>query len=125
MEKLWKGRFSKPLDEKCAKFNSSLPVDKRLYGCDIKGSVAHVTMLKNCGIIPSEDADKIVSELKKIKDDIDSGALKFNPESEDVHSFIENELTARIGEAGKKLYGIFCFVQNDFSGNKTGNQQKI
>ena len=104
MEKLWKGRFSKPLDEKCAKFNSSLPVDKRLYGCDIKGSVAHVTMLKNCGIIPSEDADKIVSELKKIKDDIDSGALKFNPESEDVHSFIENELTARIGEAGKKLH---------------------
>ena len=61
MEKLWKGRFSKPLDEKCAKFNSSLPVDKRLYECDIKGSVAHVTMLKNCNIIPSEDADKIVA----------------------------------------------------------------
>ncbi len=104
MEKLWKGRFSKQLDEKCAKFNSSLPVDKRLYGCDIKGSVAHVTMLKNCNIIPSEDADNIVAELKKIKDDIDSGVLKFNPESEDVHSFIENELTARIGEAGKKLH---------------------
>ena len=104
MEKLWKGRFSKPLDEKCAKFNSSLPVDKRLYECDIKGSVAHVTMLKNCNIIPSDDADKIVAELKKIKDDIDSGALKFDPECEDVHSFIENELTARIGDAGKKLH---------------------
>lgn len=104
MDKLWKGRFSKPLDEKCAKFNASIETDKKLFACDIEGSIAHVTMLKNCGIIKEGEGDKITKELKNIKSDIETGKLKIDQEAEDIHSFIESELTARLGELGKKLH---------------------
>ncbi len=102
--KLWKGRFSKELDPKTNDFNSSISIDSRMYKQDIEGSIAHATMLKDCGIISKEDGESITTELKKILNDIENGQLLIDPNSEDIHSFIETELTERIGDAGKRLH---------------------
>lgn len=104
MAKLWTGRFSKDVDEGVNDFNSSISVDKRLWKEDITGSIAHATMLGATGIISEEDADKIVSGLQKIMEDVESGALAIDMKAEDIHTFVEGELTARIGDAGKKLH---------------------
>ena len=104
MGKLWQGRFSKELNEAADKFNRSLPFDKKLYKQDIFGSIAHAEMLFNKGIISKKDLDDIVGGLQSIYEDISNGILKFDDESEDIHSFVENELTKRVGEAGKKLH---------------------
>ena len=104
MEKLWKGRFKRSLAGGAEDFNSSIAVDKRLYECDIEGSIAHVTMLANCGILTLQEGDQIKTELSEIKKDIESGKLVINEESEDIHTFVENELTIRLGELGKKLH---------------------
>ena len=104
MAKLWGGRFRKSTDTKVDDFNSSIRFDKRMYKQDIKGSVAHATMLGKQGIIPKADADKIVAELKNILKDIDNGKVEFLIDAEDIHMNIEKILTDRIGDAGKRLH---------------------
>ena len=104
MDKMWKGRFSKELDSRVNDFNSSISFDSRMYKEDIEGSIAHATMLGNQGIIPKEDSLQIVETLKAILSDIESGKLPFDMAAEDIHMFIEAELTKRIGTVGKKLH---------------------
>ena len=102
--KLWAGRFSKEADERVNDFNSSIRFDSRMYAHDIKGSMAHAQMLGAQGIIPRADADAICDGLDSICGDLQSGALLFDPQAEDIHMFIEQELTKRIGDAGKRLH---------------------
>lgn len=104
MAKMWQGRFSKELDEKVNDFNSSISFDNRMYKEDITGSIIHATMLGRQGIISEEDSKAISKELTNIYDDIASGKLAFDPSAEDIHMFIEQVLTERIGEAGKRLH---------------------
>ena len=104
MAKLWGGRFRKSTDTKVDDFNSSIRFDKRMYRQDIKGSIAHASMLGKEEIIPQEDADKIVSELKNILEDIEAGKVEFLIDAEDIHMNIEKILTDRIGDAGKRLH---------------------
>ena len=104
MEKMWAGRFEKALDAKADDFNSSIRFDYKMYAQDIKGSVAHAQMLAKQGIISKADCDKIIYGLCGILDDINSGALEIDMSSEDIHMFVESELTKRIGDAGKRLH---------------------
>ncbi len=104
MEKMWAGRFQKALDKKADDFNSSIAVDCRMYAQDIRGSIAHATMLVKQGILPAEDLPKIVDGLTEILEEIESGKLPFDENAEDIHMFIEGELTKRIGDAGKRLH---------------------
>ncbi len=101
---LWKGRFQKALSKTTNDFNSSISFDSRMYKEDIEGSIAHSAMLGKCGIISQEDADAIGEGLKGILADIESGKLTIDPEAEDIHTFIEGELTARLGDTGKRLH---------------------
>ena len=102
--KMWDARFAKATDARVNDFNSSISFDWRMYHCDIAGSIAHATMLGECGIIDAGESEKIVAELRRIEADIDSGALAIDPEAEDIHMFIEAVLTERIGETGKRLH---------------------
>lgn len=104
MKKLWGGRFSKPTDKHVDDFNSSIRFDQRMYKQDIRGSIAHAKMLGKQNIIPQEDSDKIVCELKNIMEDIESGKIDFLIDAEDIHMNIEKILTDRIGDAGKRLH---------------------
>ena len=104
MEKMWAGRFSKALDKKADDFNSSISFDSRMYKQDIQGSIAHASMLAKQGIITAADCEQIIEGLGGILADIDSGKLEFNMNCEDIHMFIEAELTSRIGDTGKKLH---------------------
>lgn len=101
---LWKGRFDKEVDAKVNDFNSSLPFDKRLYQVDITASIAHVKMLGTENIIPAAEAAVIAEALLQILEDIETGKLIIEGDAEDIHSFVETELTARIGDLGKKLH---------------------
>ncbi len=103
-KKMWAGRFEKATDETVNDYNSSLPFDSRMYAQDIEGSVAHSAMLARQGIISQKDADDIREGLLSIKEDIESGKLTFDSDAEDIHMFIEEELTNRIGDAGKRLH---------------------
>ena len=102
--KLWAGRFSKEADKKTNDFNSSIATDSRMYAQDIEGSIAHVTMLAAKGIVSNEDAAVIVAELVQIKADIADGKLLIDPNAEDIHTFIEQTLTERVGAPGKRLH---------------------
>lgn len=102
--KLWGGRFTNREDEIMEKFNTSLPVDHRLYHEDIVGSLAHVTMLVHCDLLTPEEGELLVNGLQSILIDIESGDLKIEGEYEDIHSFVEMNLTERVGETGKKLH---------------------
>jgi len=102
--KMWSGRFTKELDSTINDFNSSISFDHVMYHEDIQGSIAHAKMLGKCGIIPQEDCDKIIEGLKGILADLDSGALQFDFTAEDIHMFVEQVLTERIGDAGKRLH---------------------
>ena len=102
--KLWGGRFEKATDGMVDDFHSSISFDKRLYKQDIRGSIAHATMLGEQGIIPKEDADKIVEGLKGILADIDAGHVQFEVDAEDIHMNVEKLLTERIGAAGGRLH---------------------
>ena len=104
MEKMWAGRFQKTLDKKADDFNSSIRFDCRMYAQDIRGSIAHAKMLESVGILSSEDLQLIVSGLEGIKKDIDEGRLEIDTNAEDIHMFVEGELTKRIGDAGKRLH---------------------
>lgn len=101
---MWAGRFSKQVDETVNAFNSSIAFDGRMYRHDIQGSMAHAEMLGDCGIIPKEDSVKIIDGLKEILSDIDSGRLELDANAEDIHMFIEAELTKRLGDVGKRLH---------------------
>ena len=102
--KLWAGRFKKETDSRVNDFNSSLPFDSRMYREDIEGSIAHATMLADCGIITQGDLELIRNGLTSIEAEITDGTLELDPEAEDIHMFIEAELTKRIGDAGKRLH---------------------
>ena len=102
--KLWAGRFSKEADKKTNDFNSSISTDSRMYYQDIEGSIAHATMLAAKGIISQDDGALICSELAKIRHEISSGELLIDPNAEDIHTFVEQTLTERIGDAGKRLH---------------------
>lgn len=104
MEKMWAGRFAKALDKQADDFNSSIRFDCKMYRQDITGSMKHAAMLAMQGIIENDDCDKITAGLQSILDDLDSGALAFDMDAEDIHMFVESELTKRIGETGKKLH---------------------
>ncbi len=104
MDKMWAGRFSKQLDKLADDFNSSIRFDCRMYKQDIEGSIAHALMLASKGIITKDDSRDIIDGLTAILEDIESGALQFDMNAEDIHMFIESELTKRIGDAGKRLH---------------------
>ncbi|WP_029200586.1 argininosuccinate lyase [Oribacterium sp. NK2B42] len=102
--KLWGGRFTEAEDALTEAFNESLSFDKRMYRQDIRGSIAHAKMLGKQSIISEEDSEAIVKGLEGILSDIEEGKLVIGGDAEDIHSFIEAELTERIGEAGKRLH---------------------
>ena len=103
-DKMWAGRFSKELDKRVNDFNSSISFDARMYRQDIRGSIAHATMLGDTGIIDKVESEKIVEGLNGILSDIDSGKLLFDPNAEDIHMFVEQVLTERLGDTGKRLH---------------------
>ena len=104
--KLWGGRFTKETNQLVHNFNESLSFDQKFYRQDIRGSIAHVTMLARQGILSEQDKVDIIRGLESIQKDLDSGALTISPDSgyEDIHSFVEGTLTERVGEAGKRLH---------------------
>ena len=102
--KLWAGRTSGETSRLADDFNSSLSFDSRMYQQDIAGSQAHAAMLGAQGILTEEEANTLIDGLQKILEDIDGGNLDFDPECEDVHMFMEQVLTQRLGEVGKKLH---------------------
>ncbi len=104
MVKLWAGRFSKEIDKKTNDFNSSISFDSRMYREDIEGSMAHAEMIGECGIIEKSESQAIIEGLKGILADIDNGTLQIDPNAEDIHTFIEGELTQRLGQTGKRLH---------------------
>lgn len=104
--KLWGGRFTKETNQLVHNFNESLSFDQKFYRQDIRGSIAHVTMLARQGILSEQDKVDIIRGLESIREDLDSGTLAISPDSgyEDIHSFVEGTLTERVGEAGKRLH---------------------
>lgn len=104
MPQLWKGRFKKELAKETNDFNSSISFDSRMFEEDIKGSIAHATMLGATGIIDKGEGEKIVAGLSEILADIKSGKLDIDMSAEDIHTFVEGELTARLGQTGKRLH---------------------
>ncbi len=104
MEKMWAGRTEGALSREADDFNSSIHFDSRMYKQDITGSMSHATMLAACKILTDAERDTILDGLQGILDDINSGALPIDPEAEDIHMFVEAELTRRIGDTGKKLH---------------------
>ena len=101
---MWAGRFEKEENELTNEINSSIKIDKRLYKEDIRGSIAHATMLGECNIISKDNSKKIINGLKELLSDIESGKLEIDLSKEDIHMFIEEELTNRIGDAGKMVH---------------------
>ena len=102
--KLWGGRFRKETDTLVNDFNSSIQFDCRMYREDIEGSIAHATMLADCGIISVEDKEQIIQGLKDILADVEAGKIEFTADNEDIHMNVESLLTERIGAAGKRLH---------------------
>ena len=104
MDKMWAGRFSKALDKQADDFNSSIHFDSRMYKQDIVGSMTHAIMLRRQGIITEREEKQIQKGLSSILEDIEKGSLEIDMNAEDIHMFVEAELTKRIGDAGKKLH---------------------
>ncbi len=104
MAQLWGGRFTKETDQLVYNFNASISFDRRFYEQDIRGSIAHVTMLAKQGILTGEEKEKIIGGLKGILSDVENGSLQITSEYEDIHSFVEANLIERIGDTGKKLH---------------------
>ena len=103
--KLWSGRFTKPSNSLSNDFNASIDIDKRMWKQDIKGSIAHAKMLAKQGILSSSDTELIISGLEAIYGDLEAGSIDLIPEKyEDIHMAVEEILTERIGEAGKRLH---------------------
>ena len=104
MEKMWAGRAEKATDQLADDFNSSIRFDSRMYKEDIEGSLAHAAMLCACGILTEEECASITEGLGGIRSDLETGKLPFDETAEDIHMFVESELTRRIGDNGKKLH---------------------
>ena len=104
MAQLWGGRFTKETDKLVYNFNASISFDQKFYAQDIRGSIAHVTMLQKQGILTKEEKESIIEGLKGIQADVENGTLEITDEYEDFHSFVEANLIDRIGDAGKKLH---------------------
>ena len=104
MAKMWAGRTDGQTDRLADDFNSSIGFDCRMYRQDITGSMAHAAMLGATGILPKADADTLIDGLQTVLDDLDSGKLQFDPTCEDIHMFVEQVLTERLGDVGKKLH---------------------
>ena len=102
--KLWSGRFAKETDALVNDFNASIQFDQRLYKEDITGSMAHAKMLGDCGVISQADAAAIREGLSGILADVEAGKVEFTADNEDIHMNVEALLTARIGDAGKRLH---------------------
>ena len=103
MAKMWAGRTTAETDKLADDFNSSIRFDSRMFREDITGSMAHAAMLARQGIITEEEGDALIAGLEGILLDLESGALTFESHAEDIHSFVEENLTARIGDAGKTV----------------------
>ena len=104
MAQLWGGRFTKETDRLVYQFNASISFDRRFWEQDIRGSIAHVTMLAKQGILTEEEKEWIIEGLQGIRRDVENGTLPITEEYEDIHSFVEANLIDRIGDAGKKLH---------------------
>ena len=104
MAKMWAGRTAGETDRLADDFNSSIHFDSRMYAEDIKGSMAHAAMLGAKGIIEKSEADVLIEGLAGILADLDSGKLAFDMSAEDIHMFVEQVLTERLGDVGKKLH---------------------
>ena len=104
MAQLWGGRFTKETDQLVYNFNASISFDKKFYEQDIRGSIAHVTMLAKQGILTEDEKKQIIEGLNRIKQDVENGTLEITDKYEDIHSFVEANLIDRIGDAGKKLH---------------------
>ena len=103
-EKMWAGRTAGATDKLADDFNSSIRFDCRMYKQDIQGSMAHAAMLGAKGIITSSEADELIAGLEDILKDIENGTLEINMDCEDIHMFVEQVLTERLGDVGKKLH---------------------
>ncbi len=101
---MWAGRTDGKVSKVADDFNSSIHFDSKMYRQDIKGSMEHALMLSASGIIARGEYEKIAEGLSSILSDLESGALEFDPAAEDIHMFVEAELTKRIGDVGKKLH---------------------
>ena len=101
---LWSGRFEKGMDEIVARFNASIGFDQKLYACDIRGSIAHVTMLASTGIIDEDEKNKIIAALQAIEKRIAAGGVQFTVRQEDIHMAVEGMLIEALGDTGKKLH---------------------
>ena len=104
MTKMWAGRTSGVTDSIADDFNSSIRFDCKLYKQDITGSMAHAAMLGAKGILSQKEAGQLIDGLQGILEDLESGKLEFDLSCEDIHMFVEQELTARLGDVGKKLH---------------------
>lgn len=104
MAQLWGGRFTKETDKLVYNFNASISFDKKFFGQDIEGSIAHVVMLAKQGILTKDEKDVILKGLTGIRQDVESGEIEITDEYEDIHSFVETKLIERVGDTGKKLH---------------------
>ena len=104
MAQLWGGRFTKETDQLVYNFNASISFDQKFYKQDIRGSIAHVTMLAASGILTDAERDQIIDGLNGILADVENGTLEISSKYEDIHSFVEANLIDRIGDVGKKLH---------------------
>ena len=104
MAQLWGGRFTKETDKLVYNFNASISFDQKFYAQDIRGSIAHVTMLQKQGILTKEEKESIIKGLQGIQADVENGILEITDEYEDIHSFVEANLIERVGDPGKKLH---------------------
>ena len=104
MAQLWGGRFTKETDQLVYNFNASISFDQKFYKQDIQGSIAHVSMLGKQGILTEKEMQDIITCLKEIEADVESGKLEITSEYEDIHSFVEANLIDRLGDTGKKLH---------------------
>ena len=104
MDKMWAGRFQKALDKEADDFNSSIHFDCRMFRQDIEGSIAHAAMLARQGILSAQEGQALIAALGEVLEDLQSGALAFDPAAEDIHMFVESVLTQRLGDLGKKLH---------------------
>ena len=104
MAKMWAGRTDGVTEQIADDFNSSIRCDSRMYRQDITGSMAHAAMLGATGILPQKDCDTLIDGLDGILQDLENGKLAFDMSCEDIHMFVEQELTNRLGDVGKKLH---------------------
>ena len=109
---LWGGRFSESTDEFVQAFTASVNFDQRMYRQDIAGSKAHATMLMKSGVLTADDCDAIHDGLSAIETDIESGNFQWSVTLEDVHMNIESALTAKIGDAGKRLHTCLLYTSD-------------